>query len=141
MPYKAMYCLVKNDHIYVLNNVESLKHKTEKPITEKTKISKNYHTRDKLEVRTYRMIDGIQDILDICKNEIGIDNLGDTFYNKDVIKIHLVLRKDNLLDVVWDCIEQGYEPDILYEAGKFTRFIIQIVNVAFINSNTAITPG
>ena len=33
--FKAMYCLVKNDHIYVLNNVESLKQKAEKPITEK----------------------------------------------------------------------------------------------------------
>ena len=35
--YKAMYCLVKNDHIYVLNNVESLKQKAEKPMTEKNK--------------------------------------------------------------------------------------------------------
>ena len=87
------------------------------------------------------MIDGIQDILDICKNEIGLENLGDTFYNKDVIKIHLVLRKDNLLEVVWDCIEQGYEPDILYEAGKFTRFIIQIVNVAFIIQTQQLRPG
>jgi len=33
--FKAMYCLVKNDHIYVLNNVESLKQKAEKPMTEK----------------------------------------------------------------------------------------------------------
>ena len=87
------------------------------------------------------MIDGIQDILDICKNEIGLENLGDTFYNKDVIKIHLVLRKDNLLEVVWDCIEQGYEPYILYEAGKFTRFIIQIVYVAFIIQTQQLRPG
>jgi hypothetical protein len=65
---------VKNDHIYLLNNVESLKHKVEKPPTEKQKISKNYHTRDKLEVRKYRMIDGLRDILDICNGRL--DGLG-----------------------------------------------------------------
>jgi hypothetical protein len=86
------------------------------------------------------MIDGIQDILDICKNEIGLDKLGDTFYDKDVTKIHLVLRNDNLLDVVWDSIEQGYEPDILYEAGKITRFIIKIVNAAFIIQTQQLRP-
>ena len=45
------------------------------------------------------------------------------------------------MEVVWDCIEQGYEPDILYEAGKFTRFIIQIVNVAFIIQTQQLRPG
>ena len=64
------------------------------------------------------MIDGVKDILDICQNEIGKDKLGDTLYNKEIIKIYLVLRQDNLLNIVWESIEQGYEPDILYEAGK-----------------------
>ena len=64
-----MYCMVKNDHIYLLNNVESLKHKAEKPIANTTHVSKNYHTKDKLEVRQYRMVDGIQDMLDICKKK------------------------------------------------------------------------
>ena len=118
---KAMYCLVKNDHIYLLNNVESLKHKVEKPQTEKQRISKNYHTRDKLEVRKYRMIDGIRDILDICHDEIGLGKQGEKLYNKEIVRIHTVLRKDNLLDVVWDCIEQGYEPDVLYQAGEITK--------------------
>ena len=66
--YKAMYCMVKNDHIYVFNNVEPLKHKADTPLKEK-KISKNYYTRDKLELRQYRMIDGIKDILDICQTK------------------------------------------------------------------------
>ena len=39
--YKAMYCMVKTDHIYLLNNVESLKHKAEKPMKETSKISKS----------------------------------------------------------------------------------------------------
>ena len=137
--HKAMYCMVKNDHIYVFNNVESLKHKADTPLKEK-EISKNYYTRDKLELRQYRMIDGIKDTLDICQNEIGIEKLGDTFYNKDIVKIHTVLRKDNMLDVVWDSIEQGYEPDILDEAGKITRLVIQIVNVAFIIKTQQLRP-
>ena len=62
---------------------------------------------------------------------MGIEKLGDTFYNKDVTKIHLVLRNDNLLDVVWDSIEQGYEPEVLYQAGKITRFLIKIAHVIF----------
>ena len=132
-----MYCLVKNDHIYLMNNVESLKHKAEKPPTEKHKISKNYHTRDKLEVRKYRMIDGI-DILDICHQEIGSGK--PTLYNKEIVRVHLVLRKDNLLDVVWDCIEQGYEPDVLYEAGKITRFVMKIAHVVFVIETQQLRP-
>ena len=78
--------------------------------------------------------------MDICHNEIGTEELGNIFYDKGVTKIHLVLRKDNLLDIVRGCIEQGYEPDILYGAGRITIFIIRIVNVAFVIETQQLRP-
>ena len=78
--YKAMYCMVKNDHIYLLNNVQSLKQKQDTQVNKTLKISNNYYTRDKLETREYRMIDGMKDIDNICENEIGIEELGNTFF-------------------------------------------------------------
>ena len=88
--YKAMYCIVKNDHVYSLNNVESLKQKQDKQVSKTLKVSKNYYTRDKLETRDYRMIDGMKDIDNIIENEIGIEELGNTIFNKEITQIHLI---------------------------------------------------
>ena len=42
--------------------------------------------------------------------------------------------------MVWQCMEEGYEPYILYEAGKITKLIIQIVKVDFIIETQQLRP-
>ena len=50
---------------------QNISKKSQSMMNLKLENTRNYYTRDKLEIRKYRMIDGIKDILDICQNEIG----------------------------------------------------------------------
>ena len=121
--YKALYCMIKGDHIYTFNyDIKSLQ---QLQLEKKTKVilpvSANYYTREKQEVQTHKMIDNLNDILKILK----------TFDNKKAENVYLVLRDDNLLKLLFDLFEAGYEPKIKHEAGKLTLIVFKLKKITF----------
>ena len=64
---KVMYCMVKGDHVYTLNNsLQSLQHKSDEEYMI-LKASENYHIKEDAVIPTFRMIDGVNDIIRIIK--------------------------------------------------------------------------
>ena len=65
--HKVLYCLVKGDHVYTLNN--NLKELQQKAEEDKMilKASDSYFIKDDPVVPNYRMINGIDDIVNIVK--------------------------------------------------------------------------
>ena len=109
--YKAFYCMVKGNHIYPFNNVQSLKQKDYEDVTLALPVSSNYYTSEKRETPPHKMIDNVNDILNILK---GVDE-------KNPTPINLVLRDDNLTELLYNTIPSGYETGIDYGAGKLSK--------------------
>jgi transcriptional/translational regulatory protein YebC/TACO1 len=64
---KTLYCLVKGDHVYTLNN--NLKELQQKAEEDRMilKASESYFIKEDQTVPIFRMIDGIDDIIKIVK--------------------------------------------------------------------------
>jgi len=118
---KVMYCMVKGDHVYTLNhNLHSLHHKSDEE-SMILKASENYYIKDDAVIPTFKMIDGVNDIIRIIKEvEDPEDN----------IEIKLVHKNNNLTDFLFDLKEAGYEPSVKYGAGHIVRleFVISKFN-------------
>ena len=101
--------LVKNSHIYTLNhNLKSLKKKELPENNYSVRCHQHYYINDRKEAMKYTMIDDINDLLQLKE--------------KDEYKIIL---KDNDLDkAIFQLKQAGYEPQIRYNAGKTTEFIM-----------------
>ena len=60
--------MVKGNHIYVLNHVQSLKQiDYDKEIVITLPVSSNYHTNEKQETPAHKMVESASDILNILK--------------------------------------------------------------------------
>ena len=103
--------LVKNSHIYTLNhNLKSLKSKNTPENNYSVKCHQHYYINDRKEAMKYTMINDINDLLQLKE--------------KDEYKIIL---KDNDLDkAIFQLKQAGYEPQIRYNAGKTTEFIMSL---------------
>ena len=125
--------MIKGDHIYTFNyDIKSLQ---QLQLENKTKVilpvSANYYTREKQEVQTHKMIDNLNDILKILKtfdrNSVAMGKAD----NKKSENVYLVLRDDNLLKLLFDSIESGYDPKINHEAGKLTLIVFKLKKITF----------
>ena len=64
---KVMYCMVKGDHVYTLNkNIQSLQHKSDEEGMI-LKASENYFIKEDSVIPTFKMIDGVNDIIRVIK--------------------------------------------------------------------------
>ena len=109
---KTFNGLVKNKHIYVLNHdLKSLKRgemgDDEKQLS--VKVSDNYYINDREEPRECKMIDSIQDLLQL----------------KDKDEYILIHRDNDLPKLLHDFKQSGYEPFVKYQAGTISELKIR----------------
>ena len=103
--------LVKNSHIYTLNhNLNSLKRKEAPENNYSVKCHQHYYINDRKEAMKYTMIDDINDLLELKE--------------KDEYKI--ILKDNDLNKAIFQLKQVGYEPQIRYNAGKTTEFIVSL---------------
>ena len=103
--------LVKNSHIYTLNhNLNSLKRKEAPENNYSVKCHQHYYINDRKEAMKYTMIDDINDLLQLKE--------------KDEYKI--ILKDNDLNKAIYQLKQIGYEPQIRYNAGKTTEFIVNL---------------
>jgi hypothetical protein len=89
--HSSLYCMVKGDHVYTLNN--NLKELQQKSDEEQMilKASENYYNKADAAIPSFKMINGIDDIIRI------IEELGDT---KDNTEIKVIHKDNNLTELV-----------------------------------------
>ena len=117
---KPFYAMVKNNHIYVLNHdLKSIQQKQDVHKIPTVQATTDYYINDKDNPAEFKMIENIDDILKL--------------HNKDEKEMHLVSRKNNLNEIFFDLMKQGYEPRIKFQAGcisdirlKFDKTIYNI---------------
>jgi hypothetical protein len=121
MNNKVLYCMVKGDHVYTLNHdLKTLEHKynaSENKII--VKASSNYRIQDEEEVKTYKIIDNIDDILKIMK-EYKFDEA------KKEHKIYLIHRSNDLTALYYEFRCLGYEPRPTFECGIISFLFIEL---------------
>jgi hypothetical protein len=112
--HKVLYCLVKGNHVYTLNNnLKELQQKIN-AVEDKMviKASENYYIKEDPVVPNFKMIDGIDDIIKVVRD---LNN------SKDSVEIKLIHKNNNLTELIYNLKESGYEPSIKYAAGHITR--------------------
>ena len=103
--------LVKNSHIYTLNhNLNSLKRKEAPENNYSVRCHQHYYINDRREAMKYTMINDITDVLQLKE--------------KDEYKI--ILKDNDLNKAICQLKQIGYEPQIRYNAGKTTEFIMSL---------------
>ena len=103
--------LVKNSHIYTLNhNLNSLKRKEAPENNYSVRCHQHYYINDRKEAMKYTMINDITDVLQLRE--------------KDEYKI--ILKDNDLNKAICQLKQIGYEPQIRYNAGKTTEFIMSL---------------
>jgi len=98
---KALYCMVKGDHVYTLNHdINTLAQHQDVDIHDVeflVQASTNYRVEERIDVKHY-MIETIDDILKYLVLE-----------DEELYFIH---KHDNLMELVFNLKEAGYEPKI-----------------------------
>ena len=98
--------LVKSSHIYTLNHkLESVKRKTKDEENHTLKNHSNYYINDRKEAMKFKMIETIDDLLKLKKED----------------EYKLILKDNDLNRFVFDLKGAGYEPQIRYGAGKISE--------------------
>jgi hypothetical protein len=123
---KAMYCMMANGHIYTLNhNIKRLEQKQDseceeiKPLTTST----DYMVKEDAKPIEAKMIDTIDDIVTIAKT-IEKDS--------DFKLVSLIHRQDNLIKLLNDLLEAGYNPGINFEVGRLTALKLSLNGIFFV---------
>lgn len=119
-------CMVKNGHIYVLNNnLKSLNALTEIE-TDKNSIvaSHNFYINNEISVPQHKMISNIDDIINIHKMHVD-----QQFDNN---KYNLVLLNITINKILFDIYKSGYEPEIIFKNGKVDLIKIKSDDILFI---------
>ena len=103
--------LVKNSHIYTLNhNLKSLKSKELPENNHSVKCHQHYYINDRKEAMKFTMINDITDVLQL----------------KDKDEFKIILKDNNLNKAICQLKQIGYEPQIRYNAGKTSEFIMSL---------------
>lgn len=121
--HKVLYCMVKGDHVYTLNN--NLKELQQKAGEDKmiVKASDNYFIKEEQPLTVFKMIDGVDDIVQIIRE-----------YDYEEVEVRLIHRHNNLTDLVYSLMNTGikeYEPTIKYDAGHLTRLELTLNKIRF----------
>jgi hypothetical protein len=120
--FKSVFCMVKNGHVYTLNdNLKELQQKNN-PDEFDLKVSSTFYIREDKTVPIFRMIDNIDDIVKIVKEMSDITTK---------TEVKLVHKQNNLTELLYNLKEVGYEPAIKYQAGHITRLIVDIKPIRF----------
>ena len=103
--------LIKNNHIYTINNnLTSLKAQTNEVKDFNLKISSNYYINNREAPIQYKMIKKIDDIVQLREEE----------------EYNLILEDNDLTGTLYYLMLSGYEPYIIWEAGKISEIKIKL---------------
>jgi hypothetical protein len=142
---KPLYALAKNNHIYTLNyNLKSLqqtRHAVEDEEDEEeqamtVRASSDYKVIEDRNTEYCRMIQNIDDILPIMKEEVAKKKEededrkanGKESENKTV---YLVVENDEIRRLFFDLKKAGYEPIIKFECGRITGMYMSFNGINF----------
>ena len=119
---KPFYAIVKNSHIYTINNdLKSIEHKQneeeERPLV---KASTDYHLNEKEEPPEFKMFRDTHDILKMVSKD------------KEPKTIHLVPELNNLTEIFFELVNARYEPQIRFQAGIITQIKMKLKKTTFI---------
>ena len=106
--------LIKNSHIYTLNhNLKSLKRKEEPENNYSVKCHQHYYINDRKEALKYTMINDINEILQL----------------RDQDEYKIILKDNDLNKAIYQLKQIGYEPQLRYNGGKASEFIMCLSHV------------
>ena len=112
-----LYCMIKGDHVYTLNNdLKMLEQKINEEGLDKEfhlKVSSNYRVDERDDI-TYFMIENVDDIL--------------KYLNIEDEKIYFIHKTDDLMYLLFNLIELKYEPKIKLECGRLTWIFLVLNN-------------
>jgi hypothetical protein len=114
------------DHIYTLNhNIKQLQQMDHEDKQYVKTVSSDFYVNKKDDEQpiVHKMINNIDDILVIARNYAE---------ENEEIKINLIHRDDDLLKLLFDLKNVGYEPQIQYETGRITKLILKFGNTIYI---------
>ena len=119
---KPFYAIVKNSHIYTINNdLKSIEQKQneeeERPLV---KASTDYHLNEKEEPPEFKMFRDTHDILKMVSKD------------KEPKTIHLVPELNNLTEIFFELVNARYEPQIRFQAGIITQIKMKLKKTTFI---------
>ena len=129
---KPMYCLIKGNHIYTLNyDLKTLqqKYKDEDDLTI-IRANPNYPINENRAIHEYKMIESVNDILNILK----------TTDNDEKQIINLICKDDKLTEILYEIIDSGYEPSIKYQAGSLTNINLKFNKIIFMIKTQQLVP-
>ena len=137
---RALYGLVKNNHIYVMNfNLSSLQqHKGREYMNLKVRAPIDFHLSKSEEPSEYIIFDKIDDILKLhqpTKEEI------ESKKPQKEKEYKLVHSKNDLIGVLCDLVESGYEPKIRYEAGTISQIKLRFEKKTYITATQNLVPS
>lgn len=118
---KTFYAMVKNSHIYVLNhNLKEIQQKHIFADIPVVKASADYYINQKEEPTKFKMIDNVNDILQI------------KFDDNDVSEVFMILKNNNLNEAFFELVANGYEPKITFQAGVISQIKIKFNKTNYI---------
>ena len=126
---KPFYCMIKNNHIYVLNyDLKSLEQKLSDEGDKKRAYASEefYIKQEKNEDDVHcKMINNLEDVFKIVKDHGKVKKGDEPIYN-------LVLRNDDLNNFLFSLEDRGYEPAISHVCCKITSIRINFNKIKFI---------
>ena len=121
--HKAMFCMVKGNHIYTLNcDIKSLEQNQNKELETVVTASSECITYEEAAPSPCKMISNINDILKLAKE----------FDSEEKTIINLIHQNDDLVEIFYELKNVGYEAKTTYECGRLTRLIVKVNSIIFI---------
>ena len=137
---RAFYGLVKNNHIYVMNfNLSSLQqHKGRDYMNLKVRAPIDFHLNKSEEPSEYIIFDKIDDILKL--HQPTEEEIKGKKPQKEK-EYKLIHSKNDLIGVLCDIVESGYEPKIRYEAGTISQIKLRFMKNTYIIATQNLVPS
>ena len=139
-----MYCMQADGHIYTLNhNLKRLEQNQDDMDDNELELyaSADYTINEESKPREAKMIDHIDDIVEIAREGAELNRVAkaskkeEDEYQADERKVFtLIHRRDDLLELLHQLLDAGYNPGINFEAGRLTALKLEFDGV-FTSSN------
>ena len=124
--------MIKEKHVYTLNHdLKTLqqKYKDEYDLSI-IRANPNYQINENKEIHPYKMIQSIDDVLNMLL-PLPLDE-------KQII--NLICKDDKLTEILYDIIDSGYEPSIKYQAGSLTNINLKFNKIIFMIKTQQLVP-
>ena len=115
---RVFYAMVKNYHIYTLNHdLKSIQQKQDldRPVV---KATTDFYINIKENPTYYKMIENVNDII-----KLELDD--------DVKGVFLILKDNDLTEVMFDLTKNGYEPNIEYQINGITKIKLKFNKIKY----------